>query len=147
MPDYEEIKSKVTPRTRKLLEQGIPATTTEPEEDKGYWQETFEEFKAPFTRPDIPLWKRGLAAFAAPFTAIGEGLIKPAAAIVSSPFTPSTGGTEGDSWFERELKEYKAWDDPNWKFVGVKGALEFLPWLAVPGVGIAARGTGIAGQV
>ena len=85
-------------------------------------------------------------------------------AIVTAPFTPSVPGTEGLGFFEREKAEYSAWDEPSFQVeplfrlpwtpkeirerpwtIGVKGAVETLPWVLIPSAGgIAARLGGIA---
>src|SRR3990167_3307805 len=106
-----------------------------------------------FSSKEVPLWQKGLAGFGAPFQFIQEKAIEPFASAVTSPFTPSVEGTEGMGWLQRERAEYEQWDDPNLGFLGVKGAVEFLPWLAIPGIGgvvgkggLAAR-KGVAGAL
>lgn len=112
------------------------------------------------TEQEIPLWQRALSTATAPFRWIEQNITQPFGAVVTSPFTPSTPETANLPWFQRELAEYKAWDDPNWGFLGVKGAVEMLPWLALPSAAgiagrlgtVAARGgalgraAGVAGQ-
>ena len=99
--------------------------------------------------PDVPLWQKGLAGFAAPFQWVHEKAIEPFAATVTAPFTPTTPETAGLTGLERHLAEYKGWEAP-W---GVKGAVELLPWLAIPGIGTVAgkagmvAGRGIAGAL
>ena len=91
--------------------------------------------------------------------------------LLAAPFTPSVPGTENLPWWQRERAEYEAWDEPSFQTqplfrlpwtpqeirdkpwtIGVKGALESVPWfataLATGGLGAtAALGTrtGISG--
>ncbi len=90
-----------------------------------------------------PLWQKGLQIFGAPFQWLQEKAIEPFASVVTSPFSPSTPETQNLPFFERELGEYKKWEAP-W---GVKGAVETLPWFALPGIGtVAGKGGMIAGR-
>ena len=97
---------------------------------------------------DIPLWQKGLAGVGAPFQWLQEKVVEPVAATVTSPFTPSVeDGRLGESWLEREKREYAGWQEPEFtmpwggKFRPTKGAVEFLPWLAVPSA------AGVAGKL
>lgn len=152
MPDVDEFARGLTPGAlkiykRKLAElpeiekqrefstmSGIPeieditGTSTEDVTRFSEWERT-----AP--KEDIPLWQSALSTLTAPFRWFEEHVTEPFGAVVTSPFTPSIEGTEGMGWLERERAEYKAWDDPNWSFLGVKGVVELLPWLAIPAVG------------
>ncbi len=99
-----------------------------------------QQQRIPSAQSDIPLWQKAVSTVTKPFQWIDEYVTKPFGAIVTSPFTPSTAGTQGMNWLEREKAEYKAWDDPNWGFIGAKGAVETLPWLLVPSAaGVAGR--------
>lgn len=95
------------------------------------------------------------------FDWINRNVEVPFASIVSSPFTPPTQGTENLNWYEREKREYGAWqaptirtgvDLPQWMggrelTLGIKGALEQLPWLALPSAtGVAGKAAGIAAK-
>ena len=102
-------------------------------------------------RKEAPLWQKPLEWLGD----IGRGF----GTVVAAPFTPAVPGTEQLPWFQRERAEYEAWEEPSFPFtppfrlpwtpeevrqkpwtIGVKGALEFLPWLALPtGAGIAAK--------
>src|SRR3989304_954987 len=93
-------------------------------------------------KQDVPLWKRALSTFGAPFEWVNRNIAEPFGTIATSIATPAIAGTEGLGWLERERAEYKAWDDPNWGFLGVKGVFETLPWLAIPGIGSVAGKTG-----
>lgn len=114
---------------------GAPAPRPQPT------QQPRQEPRTLTTEQEIPLWQRALTTATAPFRWIEEKITQPFGAVVTSPFTPSVPGTEQLPWFQRELAEYKAWDDPNWGFLGVKGAVEFLPWLALPSA------AGVAGKL
>ena len=98
---------------------------------------------------DIPLWKRALSTATSPFRWISENVTEPFGTIVTSPFTPSTSGTQGMNWMQRERAEYKAWDDPTFHIgplgIGVKGVVETLPWLAVPSAAGILGKAGMAG--
>jgi hypothetical protein len=83
---------------------------------------------------------------------------EPTGAVLTSPFTPATKGTQGMNWLQREQAEYKSWKEPQWKTgiqkpkflgggeltIGVKGAVEQLPWFAGT---IATGGSGLLGKV
>ena len=96
----------------------------------------------------------GLQAFAAPFQWISEHVTEPFGAITMARATPSVaGGKPGESWLERERREYEQWDEPEFtmpwggKFRPTKGIVETLPWLAIPGIGgVGARAAGVAGK-
>lgn len=112
-------------------------------------------------RADIPLWQKGLGTVAKPFELIEKYVTTPFGAIVTSPFTPSVPSARGKPWLQRELEEYKQAEMPSlglgftlpqWlggreATLGVKGAIEFLPWLAVPSAaGVAAKLVGVAAK-
>ncbi|KKM02789.1 hypothetical protein LCGC14_1780950, partial [marine sediment metagenome] len=109
-------------------------------------------------QPETPWWQQPLNWLRTAEQAVGTFL--------GAPFTPAVPGTEGLSWWERERAEYEAWEAPSvglgfnypgWLgggdvTIGVKGALESVPWfataLATAGLGAtAALGTraGISG--
>jgi predicted GNAT family acetyltransferase len=170
MPEIDELIKGLTPGALRIFKQKIAGL---PEEEK---QKTFSamsgipELKDITGTPDtvsrfsewergltpeteIPLWQSALSTVTAPFRWFEEHVTQPFGAIATSPFTPSIEGTEGMGWLERERAEYKAWDDPNWGFLGVKGVVELLPWLAVPAIGTVggaaggAAARGIAGTL
>ena len=87
---------------------------------------------------EVPLWRRGVDLFTAPFRFIQEKAIEPTVALATAPWTLETPETRNLPFFQRELEEYKQWESPRF----VKGALEMLPWLAIPGTGALARGVG-----
>ena len=107
------------------------------------------------TEEKPPLWQRGLQAFGAPFQFVQEKAINPALSVALSPITPTTPETVNLPWFQREQAEYQAWQAPKVGLgfnlpqfmggqeatLGVKGALEMLPWMAVPSF------AGIAGKI
>ena len=85
-----------------------------------------------------------------------------AGTLLAAPFTPSVPGTENLPWWQRERAEYEAWNEPSFQTeplfrlpwtpqeirdkpwtIGVKGALETVPWfataLATGGLGAAAH--------
>ena len=77
------------------------------------------------------------------FPTIQRNIIEPFAATVTAPFSPTVPGTEKMSWIERQKIEYEKWKSP-W---GVKGLVETLPYLAVPGAGgLAAKAGGLAAR-
>ncbi|KKN78450.1 hypothetical protein LCGC14_0349820 [marine sediment metagenome] len=101
----------------------------------------------------IPWWQHPLNFIRGVETGFG--------ALVTAPFTPSVPGTEGLSFFEREKLEYKAWDEPSFQVdplfrlpwtskeererpwtIGIKGAIETVPWFATA---IATGGLSAAG--
>ena len=93
---------------------------------------------------DIPMWQQALSTAFAPFRWAEEHITRPFGAVVTSPWSPEITGTEGMGWLERERAEYKAWDAP-W---GVKGAVETLPWFALPSaLGIAGKVAGIGAKL
>lgn len=122
------------------FQQKIPPATTQqlpdiPQEETPWWQ--------------TPLnWLRNIE--------VGAGTL------LAAPFTPNIPGTENLPWWERERAEYDAWDEPSFQVqplfrlpwtpdeirdrpwnIGVKGALETVPWFATA---IATGGlAGIAG--
>jgi len=76
------------------------------------------------------------------------------AALAAAPFTPPTLGDQNLPWWQREQQQYKQWkapsvdtglNYPSWLgggdvTLGVKGALETLPWFAIPsGAGVYAK--------
>jgi hypothetical protein len=154
LESYPELSDSLL-TTDNTPETKVPAQT----ESKNYWKDTWNEFTDSFTNNDVPLWSKALSGLASPFTLATDYLIKPVLATALSGATPATSGTEGQDFLTRELSEYKAWDDPNWGFLGVKGAAEFLPWLLIPGAGVvggaakagvsgaAKAGTGLAGAL
>ncbi len=94
-------------------------------------------------KSDVPLWQKGLQAFGAPFQWVQEKAIEPFASVVTAPFSPTTPETQNLPFWQREQAEYKGWKAP-W---GVKGAVEMLPWLALPGIGsVAGKGGMLAGR-
>lgn len=95
-----------------------------------------------------------------------RGVEKGAGTLLAAPFTPAVKGTEQLPWWERERAEYEAWQAPQVKLgfnlpqflggeeatLGVKGALEMVPWFATAiasgglgAIGWAGRTTGIKG--
>ena len=114
-------------------------------------------------QPDIPWWQHPLNWIRTAEKATGTFL--------AAPFTPAVPGTENLPWWQRERAEYEAWNEPSFQVeplfrlpwtpqeirdkpwtIGVKGALEIVPWfataLATGGLGAtAALGTrvGISG--
>jgi len=92
---------------------------------------------------DVALWQKGLQAIGAPFQWVHEKAIEPFAAMVTAPWSPEVPGTAHLPALQRQLAEYKAWEAP-W---GVKGAVETLPWFAIPsGAGMMGRLGGIAAR-
>ncbi len=114
-------------------------------------------------QPDIPFWQIPLQWL--------RNVEQAAGTFLAAPFTPSVPGTENLPWWERERAEYEAWNEPSFQTeplfrlpwtpqeirdkpwtIGVKGALESVPWfataLATAGLGAAAAlgtRTGISG--
>ncbi|KKN56451.1 hypothetical protein LCGC14_0572240 [marine sediment metagenome] len=112
---------------------------------------------------DIPWWQTPLQWI--------RNVEQAAGTFLAAPFTPAVAGTENLPWWQRERAEYEVWDEPSFQTeplfrlpwtpqgirdkpwtIGVKGALESVPWfataLATAGLGAtAALGTrtGIAG--
>ncbi|KKN74723.1 hypothetical protein LCGC14_0387650 [marine sediment metagenome] len=117
----------------------------------------------PPQQPEIPWWQQPLNWIRTIEEATGTFL--------AAPFTPSVPGTERLPWWQRERAEYEAWNEPSFQVqplfrfpwtpeeerdkpwtIGVKGALEMVPWfataIATAGLGAsAALGTraGISG--
>jgi len=104
-------------------------------------------------------WQTPLEVIGAPFSFVQENVIDPALAMLLSGATPSTQGTEDMGWFERERAEFNAWQTPGINLpwispfsgeqarVDIKGVIQNLPWLAIPGVGSVGKGTGFAGKI
>lgn len=114
--------------------QGIPQLT-------GFLEQT------PAPPQEQAWWQKGLQTVGAPFQWLHEKAIEPFAAFVTDPWTPEVPGTEGMGFGERQRAEYQAWDDPNWGFLGVKGVVETLPWLAIPSAaGVAGRLGALGGK-
>ncbi len=85
-------------------------------------------------------WQTALSAIGKPFEWLNQKVEKPFASILTAPFSPSTTGTEGMDWLQRQRAEYDAWKAP-W---GVKGLAENLPLLVAPNVaGAALKGVGV----
>ncbi len=107
----------------------------------------------PQPQPEIPWWQHPLNWIRTVEEATGTFL--------AAPFTPPVSGTENLPWWQRERAEYEAWNEPSFQVeplfrlpwtpqeirdkpwtVGVKGALETVPWfataLATMGLGAAA---------
>lgn len=117
----------------------------------------------PAPQPEIPWWQHPLNWIRTIEQATGT--------LLAAPFTPAVKGTENLPWWQRERAEYEAWNEPSFQIqplfrlpwtpqeirdkpwtIGVKGALETVPWfataLATAGLGAtAALGTrtGISG--
>ena len=114
----------------------------------GQVEQKREEVKPFQSIPEAPAWKQGLHWLTSPLQWAQENVMEPFGAIVTSPFTPSVEGTENLPWFQREMKEYKEWEEPTWhtpwggEFRPTKGIVESLPWFAIPGIGA----VGKAGQ-
>ena len=92
-------------------------------------------------QPEIPWWQH-------PFEwldAIGKGF----GTFVTQGLTPAVPGTENLPWWQRERAEYDAWNEPSFQVeplfrfpwtpqeirdrpwtIGVKGAIETIPWFA-----------------
>ncbi len=92
-----------------------------------------EETRLAPSQGDGSFWQQVLK----PLQWAHEEVVLPIASTLTAPFSPSVPGTEGLPWRERQLREYEQWDAP-W---GAKGAVETLPWLAIPTAG------GIAGKL
>ena len=139
-PEALRLYKKMLPQ--RLKEMGEVDRNTALEQMRGMPElaDLFGE-EAPLPKPEKPqeppLWQKGLSTLTAPFQWLQEKAIEPFAATVTAPFTPSVQGMQDLPYFQRELAEYKAWQAP-W---GVKGAIETLPWLALP------SGAGIAGKL
>ncbi|KKN72904.1 hypothetical protein LCGC14_0406080 [marine sediment metagenome] len=114
---------------------------------------------------DIPWWQHPLNWIRTAEQAAGTFL--------AAPFTPSVAGTENLPWWQRERAEYEAWDEPSFQVqplfrlpwtpqeirdkpwtIGVKGALETIPWFAtalatggLAGLGAVGVKTGLGGLV
>lgn len=105
-------------------------------------------------QPEIPWWQYPLNWIRNVELAAGTFL--------AAPFTPTVPGTENLPWWQRERAEYEAWNEPSFQTeplfrfpwtpqeirdkpwtIGVKGALEAVPWfataLATAGLGAAAH--------
>ncbi len=117
----------------------------------------------PQQQEEIPWWQHPLEWI--------RTVEKAAGTFLAAPFTPPVPGTENLPWWQRERAEYEAWNEPSFQVeplfrlpwtsqeirdrpwtIGVKGALEMVPWfataLATAGLGAtAALGTrvGISG--
>jgi len=89
------------------------------------------------TTPE-PVWKKALNVFNAPFQWVQNNISEPFAAAALSPITPTLPGGKkpGESWLGYEKRQYEAWQQPvlghigSYKIQPIKGAVEFLPWLA-----------------
>lgn len=111
------------------------------------------QIQQPFQQPEIPWWQHPLNWLRTVEEAAGT--------LLAAPFTPEVRGTENLPWWQRERAEYEAWDEPSFQTqplfrlpwtpqeitdkpwtIGVKGALESVPWfataLATAGLGAAA---------
>ncbi len=122
IPELSDIIGQATPITAKPIRQEL---AQQPQE---------------VPKEETPFWQQALSTATAPFRWIEENVTQPFGAVVTSPWTPKTLGTENLPWFQRELAEYRNWDDPNLGFLGVKGVVETLPWLLVPSAaGVAGR--------
>ena len=106
---------------------------------------------APVEAPqDIPWWQHPLNWIRTAEEATGTFL--------AAPFTPTVPGTKNLPWWQRERAEYEAWEAPSvglgveypeWLggggvTIGVKGALETVPWFATA---IATAGLGTAAHI
>ena len=147
MPDnLAETINSLSPGARQIFEQKLASL---PEQQKRYALSRLQGISAqpsvqpdtPSVQRDIPLWQKAVSTVTKPFQWVQENVTEPFAAMATSPFTPTTKETMGMPFFEREKAEYKTWDDPNIGFLGVKGAVETLPWLLVPSA------AGVAGKL
>ncbi|KKN64754.1 hypothetical protein LCGC14_0488860 [marine sediment metagenome] len=113
-------------------------------------QPTTRQPVTPIQAPqDVPWWQDALNFI----RTVEQG----AGTFLAAPFTPSVAGTENLPWWQRERAEYDVWESPSVKLgfsypewlgggeasLGVKGALEAVPWfataLATAGLGVAAN--------
>lgn len=101
------------------------------------------------TPQEVPWWQRPLGWIRTAEIGVGT--------FFGAPFSPAIPGTEQLPWWQREKAEYEAWEAPTRELgfrypgwlggeeatIGVKGALESIPWfataIATGGLGIAAR--------
>lgn len=111
-----------------------------------------------------PIWARALEMFAAPFEWIDNYVIKPGLATLLNPLIPNMEREVGENVWEQRKREWEEWKTPviakldmpwgEWT-IDLKGIVEQVPWLLVPGAGTAAKtvggvvkaGTGIAGML
>jgi hypothetical protein len=105
------------------------------------WQPKDQDLQDKIKQPNFG--QKVLGGVSNVFDWIKTNVEEPFGAIVTSPFSPRTQGTEGMNWLEREKQEYQNWqaptihtgvDLPNWLggnelTLGVKGAVEQVPWL------------------
>ncbi len=122
-------------------------------------------WKPKVEEPEQQWWQPPLEAVGNVFDWIKRNVEEPTATLLSAPFTPSVKGNENLPFWQREQAEYKAWQAPTLrtginapKFMGgeeitlgVKGALETAPWLALGYAGkalnIAGKAGGVLGKV
>ena len=128
--------------------------TQQPSQPQATAQPITRQPTAPIQAPqDVPWWQDALNWIRTAEEATGTFL--------AAPFTPSVPGTENLPWWQRERAEYEAWNEPSFQVeplfrlpwtpqeirdkpwtIGVKGALETVPWfataLATFGLGAAA---------
>lgn len=127
---YEDKQKQLTPTS---VRQGKPAWMTgqaqQPQAPQGWFQRNVLQ---PFGK--AAGWYH-------------EKVLQPISAAVTAPWSPAVeGGRPGESWFERELREYRGWEAPKY----AKGVSEFfldplwLIGLGAPAVGLASK-AGIMG--
>jgi len=101
----------------------------------------------PSLRPEVaptPWYKTALEKISEPFEWVKEHLEEPWAAAITAPFSPALAARPGETWLEREKREYKLWEAP--KFV--KGAAELsMPLWWLPYFGWAAKGAGVIPRI
>ena len=94
--------------------------------------------------PETPWYRTPLELLGKGFEFVQEKLEKPWAAALTAPLSPTLPWQAGETWFEHEKREYKAWEAP--KFV--KGAAEFsMPLWWLPYFGWAAKGAGLIPRI
>uniref|UniRef100_A0A6M3XJY2 Large polyvalent protein associated domain-containing protein n=1 Tax=viral metagenome TaxID=1070528 RepID=A0A6M3XJY2_9ZZZZ len=95
----------------------------------------YAKFSQPLEYAPTPWYRTFIEKATAPFRWLHEKVEVPGAAIVWSPVTPEILRKPGESWWEWEKRQYKAWKAP--KFV--KGVTEFaitIPVFLIPYGGI-----------